>query len=140
MNNPNLIKNFLFLIILGSLLYFKGLEAVAWAFNEEETTKPIKALSEHAASMDMIWTLIASFLIFLMQAGFTLVEVGFTRAKNAGNVVMKNMVDFAIGAIGFFFVGYGLMFGSSWGGFLGGSDFFLSHLTQSWPNRQLEIC
>jgi len=131
MNNPNLIKNFLFFIILGSLLYFKGLEAVAWAFSEEETTKPIKALSEHAASMDMIWTLIASFLIFLMQAGFTLVEVGFTRAKNAGNVVMKNMVDFAIGAIGFFFVGYGLMFGSSWEGFLGGSDFFLSHLTKA---------
>lgn len=66
--------------------------------------------------MDIVWTLIASFLIFFMQAGFTLVEVGFSRAKNAGHVVMKNMIDFAIGAIAFFFLGYGLMFGISWGG------------------------
>ena len=95
----------------------------------EEGGKPIKALSEHAASMDMVWTLIASFLIFLMQAGFTLVEVGFTRAKNAGNVVMKNMIDFALGSIGFFFIGYGLMFGASALGLFGTSDFFLSHIT-----------
>jgi len=95
----------------------------------EEGGKPIKALSEHAASMDMVWTLIASFLIFLMQAGFTLVEVGFTRAKNAGNVVMKNMIDFALGSIGFFFIGYGLMFGVSALGLFGTSDFFLSHIT-----------
>ena len=95
----------------------------------EEAGKPIKALSEHAASMDMVWTLIASFLIFLMQAGFTLVEVGFTRAKNAGNVVMKNMIDFALGSIGFFFIGYGLMFGASALGLFGTSDFFLSHIT-----------
>ncbi len=95
----------------------------------EEGRKPIKALSEHAASMDMVWTLIASFLIFLMQAGFTLVEVGFTRAKNAGNVVMKNMIDFALGSIGFFFIGYGLMFGVSALGLFGTSDFFLSHIT-----------
>jgi Amt family ammonium transporter len=79
--------------------------------------------------MDMVWTLIASFLIFLMQAGFTLVEVGFTRAKNAGNVVMKNMIDFALGSIGFFFIGYGLMFGVSALGLFGTSDFFLSHIT-----------
>ncbi|MGA2958493.1 MAG: ammonium transporter, partial [Thermodesulfobacteriota bacterium] len=88
--------------------------------------KPIKALSEHAASMDMVWTLIASFLIFLMQAGFTLVEVGFTRAKNAGNVVMKSMIDFTLGSLGFFFLGYGLMFGASAFGLFGTSDFFLS--------------
>jgi Amt family ammonium transporter len=91
----------------------------------------MKALSEHAASTDMMWTLIASFLIFLMQAGFTLVEVGSTRAKNAGNVVMKNLTDFALGSIGFFFIGYGLMFGASAFGIFGTSDFFLSHSTFS---------
>jgi len=99
------------------------------AADAEEAAKPIKALSEHAASMDMIWTLMASFLIFLMQAGFTLVEVGFTRAKNAGHVVMKNMIDFALGSIGFFLIGYGLMFGASAFGLFGTSDFFLSHIT-----------
>jgi ammonium transporter, Amt family len=91
--------------------------------------QPIKALSESAAPMDMVWILIASFLIFLMQAGFTLVEVGFTRAKNAGNVVMKNMIDFALGAMGFFTIGYGLMFGASALGVLGTSGFFLSDIT-----------
>jgi Amt family ammonium transporter len=95
----------------------------------DEGGKPIKGLSEHAASMDMVWTLLASFLIFLMQAGFTLVEVGFTRAKNAGNVVMKNMIDFALGSFGFFFIGYGLMFGASALGLFGTSDFFLTHIT-----------
>ena len=118
-------KNFLPLFFLLSLFF----AAAAWSLDADEGGKPIKALSEHAASMDMVWTLIASFLIFLMQAGFTLVEVGFTRAKNAGNVVMKNMIDFALGSFGFFFIGYGLMFGTSALGLFGTSDFFLSHIT-----------
>ncbi len=126
-----MLLKFLLLIFFPILCSFICYEGVAWAINGEEAAKAIKTLSEHAASIDMIWTLIASFLIFLMQAGFTLVEVGFTRAKNAGHVVMKNISDFAIGAIGFFGIGYGLMFGSSLGGFVGSSDFLLSHLTQA---------
>ena len=118
-------------LVLFFLLLSLWLSSGAWALEAEGVGKPIKALSEHAASMDMVWTLIASFLIFLMQAGFTLVEVGFTRAKNAGNVVMKNMIDFALGSIGFFFIGYGLMFGASAFGLFGTSDFFLSHITFS---------
>jgi len=117
---------FLF-FLLGSLWVAGGVLAL-----EGETAgKPIKTLSDHAASMDMMWTLIASFLIFLMQAGFTLVEVGFTRAKNAGNVVMKNMIDFALGSIGFFLIGYGLMFGASAAGLFGTGDFFLGHITSA---------
>ena len=118
-------KNLLLLFFLLLLLF----PAAAWCLDADEGSKPIKGLSEHAASMDMVWTLLASFLIFLMQAGFTLVEVGFTRAKNAGNVVMKNMIDFALGSIGFFLIGYGLMFGASALGLFGASDFFLSHIT-----------
>ena len=117
------------LVIFAGLFLFWLLSGGEGASGLEEIHRPIKALSEHAGSMDMVWTLIASFLIFLMQAGFTLVEVGFTRAKNAGNVVMKNMVDFAAGSLGFFLVGYGLMFGSSFWGLFGTSDFFLGHLT-----------
>jgi Amt family ammonium transporter len=118
-------------LVLFFLLLSLWLSGGAWALEAEGVGKPIKALSEHAASMDMVWTLIASFLIFLMQAGFTLVEVGLTRAKNAGNVVMKNMIDFALGSIGFFFIGYGLMFGASAFGLFGTGDFFLSHITFS---------
>jgi ammonium transporter, Amt family len=100
-----------------------------WGMPGEDSGTSIKALSDHAASMDMIWTLMASFLIFLMQAGFTMVEVGFTRAKNAGNVIIKNIIDFALGSIGFFMVGYGLMFGASAFGLLGTSNFFLGDIT-----------
>ncbi len=117
-------KNLLLFFFLLLLLF-----PAAWSLDADEGGKPIKALSEHAASMDMVWTLLASFLIFLMQAGFTLVEVGFTRAKNAGNVVMKNMIDFALGSIGFFFIGYGLMFGVSALGLFGTTDFFLGNIT-----------
>ena len=81
-------KNLLLFFFLLLLLF----PAAVWSLDADEGGKPIKGLSEHAASMDMVWTLLASFLIFLMQAGFTLVEVGFTRAKNAGNVVMKNIL------------------------------------------------
>jgi ammonium transporter, Amt family len=63
--------------------------------------------------MNIVWTCVAAFLVFFMQAGFALVETGFTRAKNAVNILMKNLMDFAIGAPIFFLVGYGLMFGDS---------------------------
>ncbi|MGA1823925.1 MAG: ammonium transporter [bacterium] len=88
-----------------------------------------KIISHHAQSLDIIWILISAFLIFFMQGGFTLVEVGLTRAKNAGNIVMKNLSDFTVGSITFLLIGYGLMFGKSIGGVFGFSDFFLTHIT-----------
>jgi len=77
-------------------------------------------------NLNFIWTLVAAFLVFLMQAGFAMVETGFTRAKNAVNIMMKNLMDFAFGAIAFFAVGFGLMFGTSSNGWFGTSDFFLA--------------
>ena len=61
--------------------------------------------------LDIVWTMVAAFLVYFMQAGFAMVETGFNRAKNAGNIVMKNMMDFVIGSIAFFLIGFGLMFG-----------------------------
>ncbi|ORJ53252.1 ammonium transporter [Geothermobacter hydrogeniphilus] len=74
-------------------------------------------------NLNFVWTLVAAFLVFLMQAGFAMVEAGFTRAKNACNIMMKNMMDFSVGAIAFWAVGFGLMFGGS-NGWFGTSDFF----------------
>ncbi len=71
-----------------------------------------------------MWVLIASILVFLMHAGFAMVEVGFTRAKNAVNIIMKNFVTISVGVLCFFFVGYGFMYGSDIGGFIG-SDMFM---------------
>lgn len=71
---------------------------------------------------DALWTCLAAFLVFFMQAGFALVECGFTRAKNAVNIIMKNLMDFAMGSIAFWLLGFGLMFGAS-NGLFGTSEF-----------------
>ncbi len=83
----------------------------------------IDLVQSHA---DYIWTLIAAMFVFFMQAGFAMVEAGFTRAKNAVNIMMKNLMDFSIGTITFFAVGFGLMFGASKTGWFGTTGFFLS--------------
>jgi Amt family ammonium transporter len=64
-------------------------------------------------NINIVWTCIAAFLVFFMQAGFAMVEAGFTRAKNAVNILMKNLMDFSVGTIAFFLIGFGLMFGKS---------------------------
>jgi Amt family ammonium transporter len=83
------------------------------------------------SNLDIVWTIIAAFLVFFMQAGFAMVEAGFIRAKNAGNVLMKNLLDFAMGAIAYWVVGFGLMFGASAGGFVGTTG-FLFEAAEPW--------
>jgi Amt family ammonium transporter len=75
---------------------------------------------------DFVWILATAFLVFFMQAGFAMVETGFTRAKNAGNIMMKNLFDFCMGSIAFFIIGYGIMFGATRLGLFGTNDFLLS--------------
>lgn len=72
-----------------------------------------------------LWTCIAAFLVFFMQAGFALVEAGLTRAKNCVNIIMKNLLDFSVGSVAFWMVGFGLMFGASYNGLVGTTDFFV---------------
>lgn len=81
--------------------------------------------AELVYSLNTVWVLISAFLVFFMQAGFALVEAGFTQAKNAVNILMKNFSDFLIASLAFFAVGYGLMFGSGTP-FAGMDQFFLS--------------
>lgn len=70
-------------------------------------------------SLNTIWVLFATALVFFMQAGFALVETGFTRAKNASNIIMKNLMDFSAGSIVFFLIGFPIMFGEDFYGFIG---------------------
>lgn len=74
------------------------------------------------SSVSTIWVLVAAALVFFMQAGFAMVETGLTRAKNAGNILMKNMMDFSIGTLLFWMFGFGIMFAGS-GALIGGFDF-----------------
>ena len=99
----------------------------AWAGgntpNPVSNKEAIDLVQSHA---DYVWTLIAAALVFFMQAGFALVEAGFTRAKNAINIMMKNLMDFSLGTLVFWAVGFGLMFGVSKAGLFGTSGFFLT--------------
>ena len=76
-------------------------------------------MNDLAISLDTVWMLLAAMLVFWMQPGFALCEAGFTQGKNTVNILMKNFVDFMLGSLLFFFVGFGFMFGSDGAGFIG---------------------
>ena len=91
---------------------------------EAAAVSPIDLLQ---TNLNIVWTCVAAFLVFFMQAGFAMVEAGFTRAKNAVNILMKNLMDFSIGTVAFFLLGFGLMFGAT-NGFFGTTDFGIKNV------------
>ena len=84
-----------------------------------------KSLTDTSYALDTIWVMVAAFLVMFMQAGFALVETGLTRAKNAVNICMKNLLDFSFGTVTFWLAGFTIMFGNGgeankfWGGLKG---------------------
>jgi Amt family ammonium transporter len=91
------------------------------------STLPATALAEESGdAVNMLWIATAGALVFLMQAGFALLESGMSRAKNSLNVVMKNYMDVCIGTLIFWAVGYGLMFGTNSSGWFGTDGFFIN--------------
>ena len=116
-------------LLLILLLVVMGLSR-AWAGDDPPTALTNKvAIDLVQTHADYVWTLIAAALVFFMQAGFAMVEAGFTRAKNAVNIMMKNLMDFSIGSLAYWAIGFGLMFGVSKSGWIGTSGFFLSDFT-----------
>jgi len=112
----------LLLLTMSGLLSAQEASEVA----EEPTLAGLQSSIEATqSSLTMIWLVIAGALVFFMQAGFAMVEVGLTRAKNAANIIMKNLMDFAVGSVAFFFVGWGLMYGSTASGWIGTDHFAL---------------
>lgn len=110
--------------MLKKKVFLLGMSAVSWLL----LTPTLSLASKELLTQDnanILWTLIAAVLVMFMQAGFAMVESGFTRAKNAGNILMKNLIDFAFGSILFFLFGFGIMFGTDLGGILGTSLFGL---------------
>lgn len=97
--------------------------AVASAPAESAAKAEIEAVQ---LNLNLVWMVITGALVFVMQAGFAMVELGFARAKNSINIIMKNFLDFCISAIVFMFLGFGLMFGTSAGGWIGTDSFWLS--------------
>ena len=81
-------------------------------------------VSDEKYMVDTLWVLVAAFLVFFMQAGFAMVESGFTRAKNAVNILMKNLMDFSMGSIAYWAIGFAIMFGAG-NAFMGTSGWFV---------------
>ena len=107
----------------GSLSLLALLPATLWAeeATAAEAAAPAETVTQLANGINTVWMLLAAMLVFFMQPGFALVEAGFTRAKNTANILMKNFVDFIFGSLLFWFIGFGLMFGT--GAFVGAPHF-----------------
>ena len=91
------------------------------------------------SSVNTIWVLLGAALVFLMQAGFAMCEAGFTRAKNTGNILMKNLMDFCIGTPTYWILGFGLMFAGS-GALIGGLDPFVRGLQRRPARWSAAVC
>ncbi|GIV17521.1 MAG: ammonium transporter [Armatimonadota bacterium] len=109
--------------LFGGLFALLGLATLkAWA---QDNPSVEEALANHKMLLDTIWVMVAAFLVFWMQAGFAYVEGGLTRAKNTNNIMMKNLMDFSIGSVAFWAVGFTLMFGDG-NAFVGMKGWFLA--------------
>ena len=114
-------RMFLVLVLVltvGAVAFAEDAPAVA-------TTATVESVETIQTNLNIVWTCLAAFLVFFMQPGFAMVEAGFTRAKNAVNILMKNLMDFSVGSVAFFLIGFGLMFGATEGGWFGSSLFCL---------------
>ena len=111
------------LLLTLPVIAFGGEEAVATITTNKE------AIDLLQTNLNFVWTLIAASLVFFMQAGFAMVESGFTRAKSAVNIMMKNLMDFSMGSLAFWAIGFGIMFGTTSTGWFGTDGFFLSGWT-----------
>ena len=110
---------------VGGLIALLVLPVLGWAADTPTPATNAKAIEQVQTHANYLWTMLAAFLVFFMQPGFAMVESGFTRAKNAANIMMKNLMDFSVGSLCFWAVGFGLMFGAG-SGWFGTSGFFFS--------------
>ncbi len=106
------------------------------SYNEEEKIMAEEIMGAITSEVYGVWFLIGAALVFWMQAGFAMVEAGFTRAKNTGNIIMKNLMDFCIGTCTFILIGFGLLLGEDMIGLIGkpGFDIFTSYADFDWSN------
>ncbi len=123
--------------LIVAVLALTGLGTASVARAEEAAVEAVAATvsasEANATAINTVWILLAAFLVFFMQAGFAMVEAGLTRAKNAGNIMMKNLMDFCAGSIAYWMVGFAIMFGADKMGLFGTTGFFLSAGNPSTP-------
>ena len=105
LNGMSQVKNRRTLVLALALIILISVPVFAESNTTEEILGDIKTLTQ---GLNTVWVLLGAFLVFFMQPGFAMVEAGFTRAKNACNIMMKDRMDFSIGSVVFFFVGFGV--------------------------------
>jgi len=110
---------FLFIVVLTGVSA-QNADSISLLQDHETRIELIKT------NLDYVWVIICTALVFFMQAGFMALESGMARSKNSINVAIKNLTDFVLGVIGFWLIGFGLMFGKSWNGLIGLSDFLIN--------------
>ena len=114
----------LFAFVIGTVTALTAMKL--WGQDETPTVQAVNdAVGSLGVDADNLWTLIAAFLVMWMQAGFAMLECGLTRAKNAVNICMKNILDFSFGTLAFYLVGFALMFGTG-NDFVGTTGWMLS--------------
>jgi Amt family ammonium transporter len=111
----------------GTSYYSPDATEVEYVNADDETVTVASQLDDFKSSFDMIWLIVAAALVFLMQAGFAMVESGLTRAKNAGNILMKNLMDFSVGALVYWAIGWAIMYGASYAGDDGFFGWFIAY-------------
>jgi len=112
-------------LVLACLLAMTALTAVGPALAADPSGAATLA-DDPGSPANYVWVIVASALVFIMQGGFAMLTAGLCRAKNVVNLMMKNLMDFAIGSLAFFIVGFALMFGADKGGLVGTTGWFLA--------------
>jgi len=116
-------RAFMFLLLSFMIL---GMAGAVFAETAPDPTGAMTLAENAQAPVDYVWVLVCGFLVMFMQAGFAMVETGFCRAKNATNLMAKNTIDFIVGSLGFFVIGYTMLKGTDVGGFIGVGPLFLA--------------
>jgi Amt family ammonium transporter len=119
---PSWLKRAGILLTFTLLFLFLGSAIASAADPTGETT----LLSDPGAAVDYVWVLLSAALVFFMQAGFAMLTAGFCRAKNTANLMMKNLMDFAMTSLAFMVMGFAIMFGADKAGIIGTTGWFLS--------------
>ena len=121
---------YLLLIYISIMKIILNVLIFSFIFINDVSAERIITSEDVQTNLDIVWICIATVLVFFMKAGFIMVEIGFTKAKNAVNAIMKNMMDFAVSSIAFWVIGFGIMFGTS-NGLFGTDGFFLHDYADS---------
>lgn len=108
---------------LGTLFFLLFFVTVSFA---QDPTGAETLAKDPRAPSDYVWVLVCAFLVFAMQAGFAYLEGGFCRSKNVSNLMMKNLLDFSMGSIAYWVIGFALMFGATYHGIFGTTGWFLA--------------